>query len=406
MRTRKFLFLVCMLLASCTSAPLLPSPSPQVTPIPQASLTPAFIPCTQLYYPVTPEAALEAEFEDRAHIFGSKDAPVTIILFSDYNCLQCAFLAASLRQVRLAHPDDVRIVALHAPQADRPLDDSAILAAEAADLQGKFWEMNDLLFEKQAEWTGLTAVSFLAWSVARAGELGLDIAQFEADLSGLEVQDRLQRAVQFSTGAQPFTPPLLYVNSASPYTGLADFGSLDSVIRLDALVSRQFSTCPPHSVDANHQVLVTLETSKGLVTLQLYPDKAPLAVNNFVFLARSGWYDDITFYEVQPGMLVASGDPSETGLGNPGYLFGSEIATGLQFDQPGMLAMDNDGPGTNGSRFFITLAAMPELNGQYTIFGQVIRGLEVLSGLAPRLPQPGVALPPGDALLRVSVEER
>jgi peptidyl-prolyl cis-trans isomerase A (cyclophilin A) len=101
-----------------------------------------------------------------------------------------------------------------------------------------------------------------------------------------------------------------------------------------------------------------------------------------------------------------TGDPSETGLGNPGYLFRTEMAAGLRFDQPGMVAMDNDGADTNGSRFFITLASNPQWNGQYTIIGQVLSGLDILSALTSRNPQPGIVLPPGDELIRVTIEER
>jgi cyclophilin family peptidyl-prolyl cis-trans isomerase len=175
---------------------------------------------------------------------------------------------------------------------------------------------------------------------------------------------------------------------------------------MDALVARQFSACPTNRVDPLKQYIATFHTARGDVVIQLFPDKTPIAVNNFVFLARSGWYDGITFYRVLPGNLVMSGDPSETGLGNPGYLFETEIAPSLNFSQPGMLAMDNDGPGTNGSRFFISLEPNPQLDGQYTIIGQVLSGLEVLSTLTPRNPQPGIYLPPGDKLISVSIEER
>ena len=101
-----------------------------------------------------------------------------------------------------------------------------------------------------------------------------------------------------------------------------------------------------------------------------------------------------------------TGDPSETGLGNPGYLYGTEIASGLHFDQPGMLAFDNNGPDTNGSRFFITLGINTQWNGKYTIFGQVLSGLDILSALTPRDPQPGIVLPAGDVLISVTVDER
>jgi cyclophilin family peptidyl-prolyl cis-trans isomerase/protein-disulfide isomerase len=394
------------LLISCTPVSFISSAVTLATPSLITTTTPASMPCTILHFPITPEAALGAEFESRGHVFGPKEAPVTIIAFSDYQCLPCAFLAASLRQIRFTHPKDVRIIYLHAPQANRALDDLAIQAVEAADLQGKFWEMHDLLFEKQTEWSGLIPDDFKTWAIRQTASLGLVASQFQSDFEGSVVAARLQQAIQFTAGVQPFSPPLLFVNSASPYSSLADFASLDTVIRMDALAARQFSACPPSNTDPLKQFIVTLHTSKGEVVLQLYPDKAPLAVNNFVFLARQGWYDGITFYKVIPGLQVMTGDPSETGLGNPGYLFSTEIAKDLRFDQPGMVAMDNNGPETNGSRFFITLTPAPQLDGQYTIFGQVLSGLDILSTLTTRLQQPGIVLPLGDDLISVTIDER
>ena len=393
-----------ILVTACTPAgtashvPLSPSPLPTVTP--------ASIPCTLLHVEGTQTAALGAQFEGIGHISGPATAPVTIIVFSDYQCPSCAFLAGSLKQIRLAHPDDLRMISLQAPQTGRDKDTLAIQAAEAAHLQEKFWEMNDLLFEKLNEWTALPPADFETWAAGQAAGLGLDASRFKSDFESSAVADKVQQALQFTQSAQAFTTPLLFVNSASPYTGLADFASLDMVVRLETLTARQFSVCPARSIDPLKQTLATLHTLKGDVVLQLYPDQAPLAVNSFVFLARQGWYDGITFYRVTSNGVVMTGDPSETGLGNPGYLFQTEIASGLSFDQPGVVALDNNGPDTNGSRFFITLASQPDMDGQYTIFGQVLSGLDVLAALSAREPQPGIALPPGDALISVTIAER
>jgi cyclophilin family peptidyl-prolyl cis-trans isomerase/protein-disulfide isomerase len=407
MRKLFIIILVCgVILASCSPVPPTTHQISQVannTPVaPVISPTPS---CTLLHFPVTPDAGLGAEFEGRGHVSGPTDAPVTIIIFSDYQCFSCAFLAASLKQIRLTHPNDVRLIYLDAPMAGNDKDNLAIQAVEAATLQGKFWEMHDLLFEKQADWISIAPADFEGWVTAQAESLGMNPEQFRSDFNSKVVADRLQQAVQ-SFESQPFTPPRLFINSLSPYNSLADFASLDTVVRMDALVARQFSACPSQSIDPFKQYIVTLHTSKGNVVLQLYPDKAPMAVNNFVFLARSRWYDEITFYRVVPGDRVMSGDPSGTGFGNPGYLFDTEIASGLNFNQPGMLALDNDGPGTNGSRFFITLESNATMTGQYTIIGQVISGLDILSTLTPRNPQPGTYFPPGDELISVSIEER
>jgi cyclophilin family peptidyl-prolyl cis-trans isomerase len=160
------------------------------------------------------------------------------------------------------------------------------------------------------------------------------------------------------------------------------------------------------TINPKKQYIATLETEKGQVVLQLYPDKAPLAVNSFVFLARSGWFDGITFHRVIPGFVAQTGDPSGTGQGNPGYMFNSEIEPALKFDRAGVVGMANSGPDTNGSQFFITYGPVPDLNGGYTIFGKVLSGMDVLEQLTPRNPQPGVSLPPGDELISVTIEEK
>jgi cyclophilin family peptidyl-prolyl cis-trans isomerase len=159
-------------------------------------------------------------------------------------------------------------------------------------------------------------------------------------------------------------------------------------------------------IDPLKQYIATLHTAKGDVVIQLLPDKAPQAVNNFVSLARSGWYNGTTFFKVLPDFLVMTGDPSETGMGNTGYLFRTEISDDLHFDQAGMVAMDNSGPNTNSGRFFITLSAAEQLYGQYTIFGKVLRGMPVLSALAARNPQPGAVLPAGDELINITIAEK
>ena len=399
-----FLLLTFILIfVSCTAAPAGTSSPPTVTRS-AATPTSAAMPCTVFHVPATPEA-LGAEFRDRGHVSGPANAPVTIIIFSDYQCPVCAVLAANLKQIRLDHPNDVRLVYLNTSLAKYDKDALAFQAAEAADLQGKFWEMNDLLFEKLAEWFTLAPGEFEAWAAQQAAGLGMDANRFQVDFQGSVVAGRLQQTVQ-SAENQSVTPPMLFINSSTPYAGMADFASLDAVVRIEILVARQFSACPPWAIDPLKQYFATLHTAKGDVVIQLYADQVPLAVNSFVFLAREGWYDGMTFYKVLPNILAMTGDPSDTGMGNPGYLFDTEMPADLHFDRPGMVAMENNGLNTNGSRFFITLAPDPSLDGQNTIFGQVLSGLDVLNSLTARDPQPGIYYPPGDELIRVTIEER
>ena len=124
--------------------------------------------------------------------------------------------------------------------------------------------------------------------------------------------------------------------------------------------------------------------------IQLYADQAPLAVNSFVFLAKQGWFDGVTFHRVIPGFVAQTGDPSGTGKGGPGYFFKNEVSD-LRYDKPGVVGMANSGPDTNGSQFFITYAPQPSLDGSYTIFGQVIQGMDVVENLTPAIhPNPEI----------------
>jgi cyclophilin family peptidyl-prolyl cis-trans isomerase len=177
------------------------------------------------------------------------------------------------------------------------------------------------------------------------------------------------------------------------------------VVGLIALGQKQFTQCPSFNVDPKKQYIATLHAEKGDIVIQLFADKAPLAVNSFVFLARQGWFNGVTFHRVIPGFMAQAGDPSGTGQGNPGYFFKNEI-NDLKFDKPGMVGMANSGFDTNGSQFFITYAPASNLDGGYTIFGQVLSGLDVAEKLTPRDPSQGAALPPGDKILSVDVEEK
>jgi peptidyl-prolyl cis-trans isomerase B (cyclophilin B) len=125
----------------------------------------------------------------------------------------------------------------------------------------------------------------------------------------------------------------------------------------------------------------TLETSKGKIVLELYPDKTPVTVGNFVNLIQKGFYNGITFHRVIKDFMVQGGDPTGTGSGGPGYRFEDEFDSSLKHTGPGILSMANAGPGTNGSQFFITHVATPWLDGKHTVFGKVIEGQSVVDSI-------------------------
>lgn len=149
---------------------------------------------------------------------------------------------------------------------------------------------------------------------------------------------------------------------------------------------KQYSSAPEMTIDLNKQYLATVTMEKGgEFVIELYPDKAPITVNSFVFLAREGYFDGITFHRVLEGFMAQTGDPSGTGSGGPGYSFVNEDSD-LTFDKAGVVAMANAGRDTNGSQFFITFTPQERLNGDYTIFGQVISGMDVVTGITLRDP--------------------
>jgi cyclophilin family peptidyl-prolyl cis-trans isomerase/tetratricopeptide (TPR) repeat protein len=166
-----------------------------------------------------------------------------------------------------------------------------------------------------------------------------------------------------------------------------------------------YTTPPPVVINPNSQYEAILTTDRGDIRLRLFPDLAPVTVNNFVYLANQGFYDGTTFHRVLEGFMAQGGDPTGTGGGGPGYRFEDETNNGLSFDRPGLLAMANAGPNTNGSQFFITFAEASWLDGGHTIFGEVIDGEAVLAALTRRDPQMNPSFL-GDIIERIEIVER
>lgn len=135
---------------------------------------------------------------------------------------------------------------------------------------------------------------------------------------------------------------------------------------------------PEMTIDTTKDYSVVLKTNMGDITIKLFADKTPITVNNFVTLAEKSFYDGVIFHRVIPGFMIQGGDPTGTGMGGPGYQFEDEIVDGLEFTKAGLLAMANAGPGTNGSQFFITLGNTDWLNGNHTIFGEVVDGMDIV----------------------------
>jgi cyclophilin family peptidyl-prolyl cis-trans isomerase len=156
-------------------------------------------------------------------------------------------------------------------------------------------------------------------------------------------------------------------------------------------------------IDPKKKYKAHIETDKGTMVIELFADKTPKTVNNFVFLAREGYYDGVIFHRVINNFMVQGGDPTGTGMGGPGYKFGDEFHPSLKHDKQGILSMANAGPGTNGSQFFITHLPTPHLDNRHSVFGQVVEGLDVLMSIPARDPNNRSA--PAVKIIRVTIEE-
>lgn len=381
------------------------------TSMPTLAITPSG-PATCSVAPILPAVPAEVDknIPDPTKsdwVLGADSAEIVIYEYTDYQCQICANLAMNLRQLQMLYPDDVKIVFRYLPLSDE--HDKAALAAQAAEaagLQDKYWEMHDVLFTLQDEWISLSVKEFSTWLVDQTDDLELDKIQFMADITSDATIQKIFDATRKSAETTLTTPPALFFNKTL-YQDWVDISSLSNMVQYYKLPDSAFTACPEMTIDSKKRYTVTFTTEKGDIIFELYPQVAPMAVNNFVFLARQKWYDNTPFYRVVPGYLVQAGDPTGTGAGRPGYQFTVEVTPKLRFNQPGMLAMSADQKnGMNGSQFFITYTAIPEFDGKYTIFGKVVEGMDVLQSLRPRDPYYDQVLLSPDILQTVIIEEQ
>ena len=167
---------------------------------------------------------------------------------------------------------------------------------------------------------------------------------------------------------------------------------------------KSYAAPPAMVIDPKKSYTAVLKTDKGDIRVKLFADKAPNTVNNFVFLARDGFYNGTTFHRVIADFMAQGGDPTGTGTGGPGYSFKDEFDPTLKHDGPGVLSMANAGPNTNGSQFFITYEATPWLDGKHSVFGKVESGLDVLKSISPR--DPAKDTTPATQILGITIEEK
>ena len=388
------------------------TPTPTITTAPTIAITPSGPATCKVISAIptvdpTAEAYLPAVSKSDWKT-GPDSAAITIIEYGDLQDSTSAQLYTILTQLLSKYPDNVNLVFRHFPLTEKlDKDQLAAQAAEAAGEQGKFWEYIKILYTNQSEWTGKSTEDFTSWANEKAAELGLNADQFKttllADATIKKVTDSLNESKVLMAANMINSDPFLFINGypiSAPYS----LDILSEKIDYFKLSESAFSACPPMTVDPTKKYTATIHTEKGDVVIELYPDKAPWAVNSFIYLAEQGWYKNSGFYRVIPGFMVQAGDPSNSGLGNPGYSFTDELTPDLHFDKPGVVGMANNGTDSNGSQFFITYAAVPSLDGKYTIFGQVTSGMNVLTTLRPRNPASDAILLTPDPIVSISIE--
>ena len=147
------------------------------------------------------------------------------------------------------------------------------------------------------------------------------------------------------------------------------------------MAPKQWATAPEMTIDVKKNYSVTLQTNRGDIVLELYPQHAPKTVNNYVFLINEGFYDGVTFHRVISNFMIQGGDPTGSGRGGPGYRFEDETRGNPLRHEAGVISMANAGPNTNGSQFFITHSPQPHLDGKHTVFGKVVTGMDVVNAI-------------------------
>ncbi|MGB6895094.1 MAG: peptidylprolyl isomerase [Dehalococcoidia bacterium] len=163
---------------------------------------------------------------------------------------------------------------------------------------------------------------------------------------------------------------------------------------------KTYDAPPPMTIDPEKSYTAVIKTEKGDIRIELFARDAPQTVNNFVFLARDGFYDGVTFHRVIPDFMAQAGDPTGAGAGDPGYTIPDEFSE--RTHEAGVLSMANAGPNTGGSQFFITYTPQPHLDGHHSVFGRVVEGMEVVEAITPRQTP---SAPPGDRILTIEIIE-
>ena len=385
------------------SEPQVEEPAPVEAAYPTPNPDPT---CVMAPIPVLPDLPPVTEDD---WVRGPEDAKVTMIEYADFQCPYCAVVKPILEELSDPETGIVRHVYRHFPLTS--IHDKAIItsqAVEAAGAQDKFWEMYDVLYARQEEWSALTADEMPDVLSGYAEEIGLDVDQFDTELENNEYEEKVMagydESVALGLGGTPS-----FIGDGIPYPA-EQLGfskeAFELFADLVAIKNLQYEEPPSQVIEAGKDYQATIETEKGDIVIDLFADQTPVTVNNFVFLAQNGWYDDTTFHRVIDGFMAQAGDPTGIGMAWPGYRCSDELNPELAYDGPGVVGMANSGPDTNGSQFFITTSAQPSLDGKHSVFGEVVSGMDVVESLTERDPQTAGPEDLGDRIISVTIAEK
>lgn len=369
------------------------------------------MPCTTVMnYPTTEETDYYQSVVDQLDpvtdedwIYGNPDAPITIMEYADFQCPACP-RSVSYKGLVDQYPDSIRFVFRHLPLFT--IHDKAYLSSMAAEAAGaqdpdKFWELHDIMYINQQQWSPYTEDEFIDWVSGQVEALGLDVDQFLIDLNDKDVRKNIEEETEARLSMGVNYTPFMIINGRIYKDNRPDLFGLVGIYEFGG-----YEECPPWVIEDGKSYTAKLDTSVGMIEIELLAEDAPLAVNSFVFLAQEGWFDDIYFHRVVEDFVAQAGDPSGLGYVGPGYTFANETDNDLSYDSAGVVGMANAGTDTNGSQFFITLAPAPQLDGGYTIFGKVTEeSLSIVNEIALRDPATAVGFDNATVIYGIEIIE-
>lgn len=373
-----------------------------------AAVTATDIPATAVAAPPAACSPFVLNIQSDDHIIGKADAPVTIVEYGDMQCPACGQLNPALMSTFNLVSDTVRLVFRHFPLTT--IHDKAQITAqavEAAALQNKFWEMHELLYTKQADWSATPVTDVVSTLKTYAKDIGLDVTKFGIDLTSASVIARVNRDMQTADVLQLTETPSMFLNgrqinpSAFTQQGIGEqIRSFVKQLPTPATDAVKLNLSKPEQViDAESTYVLTIKTSKGDIQAELDPKLAPVTVNSVVFLAQKGYFNSAaTSQNAQDIGIVLFADP--TPAGNPGYSCSIEPSVPGSFSKAGVVAVLHDGR-MNTSQLFITYSPTEQLDSQYSVIGRVTTGLEIVKTLMP-----ADATKPGDKILSVTVTKK